>query len=84
MAPDDSKRNVSVVFDELKIKAGLVYCKRKGHIVGYLDLGTISNDLRDFEAQMVNDGQPSSPASATHILSVMVRGIFSFLHKSLG
>ena len=37
----DTKKYVSLSFDEMKIKEGLVYNKNSGEIVGYTDLGEV-------------------------------------------
>ncbi len=33
------EKNVSVLFDEMKIKAGLVFCERTGKISGFTEMG---------------------------------------------
>ena len=43
----DFKKYVTLVFDEIKIKSGLVYSKSSGQ-VGYTDLGPITNELEQF------------------------------------
>ncbi|XP_066926644.1 uncharacterized protein [Clytia hemisphaerica] len=57
----------------MKISAGLVYNKHTGRIVGFTDLGEINNELKDFEVS-VNEESTVRP-TATHVLTLMVRGI---------
>ena len=66
------KKSVSVIFDEMKIKTGLVYTS-KGTLVGFTDLGDLNNELQKFQRASVDMAQPPI---ASHVLAVMVRGIF--------
>ena len=74
------KKNVSVVFDKMKIKSGLVYTS-KGTLVGFCDLGELNNGLQRFQ-QMSTD--LSKPTIASHVFAVMVRGIFTRLQSPFG
>ena len=49
---DDYKRNVTLVFDEIKLKSDLAYSKTTGKLIGYTDLGPISNELEQFESHV--------------------------------
>ena len=42
-----------MVFDEMKIKEGLVYNKNEGRIVGFVDLGAVNNTLALFEQSLM-------------------------------
>nr|XP_034339030.1 uncharacterized protein LOC117693074 [Crassostrea gigas] len=66
---------VGVLFDEVKIKEDLVYDKHSGEIVGYVNLGEISNQLYELERVI----QKKTPAVAKCILVIMVRGVTSDL-----
>ena len=66
----ESRRYVSLIIDEMKIKEGLVYNKHTGNIIGFTDLGDVNNQLVLLEQECEH------PAIATHVLAVMVRGIF--------
>ena len=67
-------RNVALLFDEMKIKEGLVF-RKDGTLVGFVDLGDINTSLKALEAN-VNKDYDDSPELATHMLTLMVRGIF--------
>ena len=81
---EDFKRNVTLIFDEVKIKSGLVYKASSGKLIGYTDVGEVNNELTGFSRRVANSGKSTPPELATHVLSVMVRGIFSPLHTSIG
>lgn len=53
----------------MKVKEGLVYNKHSGEITGFTDLGDINNKL--FKLEHSTD----HPPIATHVLTLMVRGI---------
>ena len=46
---EDFQKNVVIVLDEMKVKENLVYDKYSFRIIGFVDLGTINNDLADIE-----------------------------------
>ena len=72
----DHQKYVSVVFDEMKIKEGLVYDKHKCKIIGFVDVGTINNTLQLYERTLKDDTQQPNPIITKHILVFMVRGLF--------
>ena len=61
-----------MVFDEVKIKQGLVYDKNKCAIIGFTDLGSVNNTLHMFEQRVTDTG----PNVAKQKLVFMVRGLF--------
>lgn len=63
----------------MKIKESLVYDKNECKIVGFVNIGEVNNQLAKFEKKASNDTEPSSGEVATHILTVMVWGIFFWL-----
>lgn len=67
------KKCVAVVFDEVRVKEGIVYDKHNCRILGFVDLGEVNNSLLSFERSL--DGKDDFPV-AKHILMFMVRGIF--------
>lgn len=70
-------KNVSLLFDEMHIKAGLVYNRSSGRIIGFTDLGEINTELDKFGSKIKNiDKEESSPDIATHVLAFMARGMF--------
>jgi len=75
----DYEKHVSVVFDEMKIKEGLVYNKNEGSIVGFVDLGEVNNTLASFEQSLAQSTNHAHLPIAKHILVFMVRGLFMSL-----
>ena len=74
----DWKRNVVLAFDEMKIKESLVYDKHNAKVLGFVDLGQVNNELQELEESCSEDGRLCRPV-ATHMLVLMVRGIFTSL-----
>lgn len=77
-------RSVSIAFDEMKIHEDLVFDKN-GKVVGFVDTGDFNNKIRQLEQRCGNNSQHTDEI-ATHMLTLMVRGIciklnFSFLHQ---
>ena len=69
---------MTLVFDEVKIKEGIVYNKHDCKIVGFIDLGTINNTLLKFESLLSDDSNQPMPV-ANHMLTFMVWGLFIHL-----
>lgn len=67
-------RNVALLFDEMKIKAGLVF-RKDGSLVGFVDISDINTALKSLETNIDED----SSQLATHMLTLMVRGIFTHI-----
>ena len=67
------KKCIAIVFDEVRIREGIVYDKHNSKIVGFVDLGDVNNTLLSFERS--SDEKSHLPV-AKHILMFMVRGIF--------
>ena len=78
---EDWQKYVALVFDEVKIKEGIVYDKHDCKIVGFVDLGPVNNTLLNFESSL-SDPEPTTPSwpVAKQMLIVMVRGVFIKLH----
>ena len=70
----DSRKYVAVVFDEMKIKEGIVYDKNECVIIGFTDLGNVNSTLQEFE-ESINDNNSESNV-AKQMLVFMVRGVF--------
>ena len=66
----ESKKYVSLIIDEMKIKEGLVYNKQCGKVIGFVDLGDINDELMQLEKGTEH------PPIATHILVLMIRDLF--------
>jgi len=59
--------------DEMKIKSGLVFSKRSGGLVGFVDLGSVN---RDIESLAADDTDPSVVPLADQMLVFMARAVF--------
>ena len=68
-------RFVVLILDEMKIQEDLVYDKTGQRLHGFVNLGDVNSDLQKLECQVVGDTIPSE-SIATHMLTLMVRGIF--------
>ena len=71
------KRYAVIALDEMKLKESLVYDKHEAEVIGFVDIGDINNRLTKFERECCDDKQ--SLPIATHMLVLMVRGIFTGL-----
>ncbi len=69
------QRNIVLIHDEMKIKSDLVFRKNTGELVGFTDLDTTVNTLRDYEAMLTNDSTPEK-SLAKYMFVIMVRGLF--------
>lgn len=58
-----------LAFDEMKVREDLVY-SRNGDIVGFVSTSDLDDKIRDLE----KNGEEEQVA--THVLALMVRGIF--------
>lgn len=72
------QKYVAVVFDEMKVKEGLVYDKNECKIIGFIDLGPVNNAFASFEHTLEESSGQTAPI-AKQILVFMVRGIFTKL-----
>ena len=68
-------RFVVLILDEMKIQEDLVYDKTGQRLHGFVNLGDVNSDLQKLECQVAGDTIPSE-SIATHMLTLMVRGIF--------
>lgn len=78
----DFERNCSILFDEMKIKSGLVFSKNSGGLIGFTELGDINEEIQQLERQ-VKERQQGKPL-ATHVLAIMARGLFKHFNFPLG
>lgn len=67
------QKYVAIVFDEMKIKEGIIYNKHECRIVGFVNFGSTNNDLLSFERSIKES--PDAPV-AKHMLVFLVRGVF--------
>ena len=73
------KKYVCLTFDEVKVKEGLIYNKESMEIIGFVNVGDISEHLHEYERCCTEEISQQKPQIATHILMFMVRGLFSGL-----
>ena len=59
--------------DEIKIKSGLVFSRRSGGLVGFVDLGSVNKDLERLAA---DDKNPAEEQLADQMLVFMARAVF--------
>ena len=78
------QKNVSLVFDKIKIKSGLVFGRSTGKLVGFTEMGELNEELRVLQDNL--DGSQSSDERdfAKYVNAFMVRGIFSNLCYRFG
>ena len=80
------KRNVSLLFDEMK--SGLVFCSTTGKLVGLCEMGDVNDALAEFARKCENgDSTASSDPDrqvAQYVIVFMVRRIYSPLCKAIG
>jgi hypothetical protein len=72
----DFQKHVCLVFDEVRIKEDLVYDKHSLKIIGFVDLGNVSNQL--LRLQRLETGRMEQ-CIAKHMLVFMMRNLFSKL-----
>ena len=64
-----------LILDEMKIQEDLVFDKTGQVLHGFVNLGDVNSDLQKLEHEVSGDAAPSD-GIATHMLTLMVRGIF--------
>jgi len=71
-------RYVVIAFDEMKIREDLVFDKTTGEITGFVDYGQQSLDQRfaTLKEECMKHQPLKQKTVATHMLTIMVRGIF--------
>ena len=74
---EDHSKNVSILFDEMKIKSELVYNKSSGKLIGFVELDSVTNEIDRLERTCSENSKGRD--IATHVLAFMVRGIYSKL-----
>lgn len=70
----DWKKYVVILFNEMKVRESLVYDKHTAQVIGFSQLGDLNDQLDELERC-----DAEHPSIATHILGIMVRGVFSSL-----
>lgn len=70
---DDSEKLISIMFDEMKIKSGLVFNKVSGRMAGFVDLGKINSELDALLYSLETSTDIKSDKLAGSMLVLMVR-----------
>ena len=72
-----------LAFDEMKIREDLVFDKTSGLITGFVDFGQQSLDQRfaALKEECIKNKPLSERTVDTHVLTLMVRGIFFRLNS---
>jgi len=74
---EEHQKYVAVIFDEMRIKDGLLYNKHEARMEGFVDLGKINNILASFQQSIKEPSSGQSPLTiAKHMLVFMVRDLF--------
>uniref|UniRef100_A0A1X7TZ77 Uncharacterized protein n=2 Tax=Amphimedon queenslandica TaxID=400682 RepID=A0A1X7TZ77_AMPQE len=81
---NEAQKHIALIFDEMKIREGLVFDSTEGNIIGYTDTGDINEKLKKFKAKLLGDVKAESEVVATHMLAICVQGIFFNLNYPIG
>ena len=81
---DEFKKNVSLIYDEIKIKSGLVFKRSSGKLVGFTEMGEINEEIREFKSHCDAETASTERAFASYVNVFMVRGICSNLCYTFG
>ena len=71
-----------IMFDEMKVKSGLVFSRNTGQLVGFTELGQISEEISVLERSL--EGALKEKPLATHMLCIMIRGYFKHFNLPIG
>ena len=66
------KKFIVILIDEMKLRESLVYDKHHHNVIGFVHLSDVENQL--------SESNISDNSVATHLLCLMVRGVFTGLH----
>ena len=84
------EKNVSLIFDEIKIKSGLIYKKSSGKLIGFTEMGELNEEINEFQRGCDEGKSELDRQFSKYVNMFMVRGIFSNLcypfgyHASVG
>lgn len=76
---EEKNNYVVLAFDEMKIREDLVFDKHSCSLLSFVNLGDVTNALDEFEGRCKGENESNNKV-ATHMLTFMVRGIFSDLN----
>ena len=69
---DSAEKIVGIMLDEMKVKSGLVFNKRTDKLVGFVDLGSINNDMEALQSSFTTGTSPKLELAGS-VLVYMVR-----------
>ena len=72
--PTADQQYCALSMDEMKIKAGLVFSKRNGTLVGFIDLGSANRDIERFSSSSSNSSDAGRLADQVFVF--MARTVF--------
>ena len=75
---------MSLIFDEIKIKSGLVFRRSTGKLVGFTEMGELNEELRVLQDNLDVSKSSDERDFAKYVNVFMVRGIFSNLCYPFG
>lgn len=67
---------VILLIDEMYLKEGLVYEKSTGALIGFTDLGSVAQQLSEYECMLSENGTQMRELAKT-MMVIMVRGVFT-------
>lgn len=65
-----------LVVDEMKVQEDLVYDKTGKNLFGFVNNGNVNSEIENLEMQLKDEVTDPVESIATHMLTVMVRGLF--------
>lgn len=78
----EHEKNVSLLFDVMKKKSGLVFRRSTWRLVAFTDLGDANDEFDEFN-KFIKRGC-KEPDQATYVLTLMVYGSFKYLNYPVG
>lgn len=79
---EEYQKNITIIFDEMKIKSNLVFSRNSGKLIGFTELGSINEELAAFGESVISEKKPKD--LATHVLSFMARGLSKRFNYPIG
>ena len=77
-----TQKKVCLLIDEMKLKSRLVFSKTSGRLVGFVDLGSVNEEIEQLASSLEDDNTLPVCELAKHMLVIMVRTVskpsFSF------
>lgn len=77
-----TQKKICLLIDEMKLKSRLVFSKTSGRLVGFVDLGSVNEEIEQLASSLEDDNTLPVCELAKHMLVIMVRTVskpsFSF------